>query len=76
MVDDGEEQNPVDKLFSIEMASTTKNLENDNEPPTIGRETVMKLSVQIDNDNKPIDNIDEGLGLTMKGQLEKFSEML
>ena len=36
----------------------------------------MKLPCHIDNNNKPIDSIDEGLEVSLKGQLEKFSEML
>lgn len=67
MVDEGDDRNPVDKLFSIEMESTTRNIENDNEPPTVGTETIMKLPCQIDNNNKPIDNIDEGLEISFNG---------
>lgn len=67
MVDEGDDRNPVDKLFAIEMESTTRNIENDNEPPTVGTETIMKLPCQIDNNNKPIDNIDEGLEISFNG---------
>lgn len=76
MKDEGDEENPIDKLFSIEMENTTKNVENENEPATVSTEKVMKLPCHIDNNNNPISNIDEGLEISLKGQLEKFSEML
>ena len=44
--------------------------------PISGTEKVMKLPCHIDNNNNPISNIDEGLEISLKGQLEKFSEML
>lgn len=76
MTDETDDINPIDKLFGIEMENTTKNVENDNEPATTSTETVMKLPCHIDNNNNPISNIDEGLEISLKGQLEKFSEML
>lgn len=76
MTDENDDVNIVDKLFGIEMENTTRNVENENEPATTSTETVMKLPCHIDNNNNPISNIDEGMEISLKGQLEKFSEML
>lgn len=36
----------------------------------------MKLECHIDNNNKPIDTLDEGLDISLSGDVEKFSEVL
>lgn len=36
----------------------------------------MKLECHIDNNNKPIDTIDEGLDISLSGDVEKFSDVL
>jgi ubiquitin carboxyl-terminal hydrolase 14 len=37
---------------------------------------VLKLSCHIDNNNNPINNLSEGLDISMVGEIEKFSETL
>ena len=66
----------VTRLFDIEMESTTKNMETDAEPEQKTMEHINKLSCHIDNDGKPIDNLTEGLNITMAGQVEKYSDVL
>lgn len=66
----------VTRLFDIEMESTVKNIESDAEPVQVIKEHVMKLSCHIDNDGKPIDNLTEGLEISLKGQIEKHSVVL
>jgi len=63
-------------LFNIELETTTTNMESPDEPKQVSKENVFKLSCHIDNNNKPIDMIGEGLQISLEGQIEKFSQML
>ena len=45
----------IGNLFDIEMVTETKCVEAPEEPPTTSKESVMKLSCHIDNENNPID---------------------
>ena len=66
----------VEKLFGIEMVSTVKNRESEEEPATEVRENVIRLSCHIDNNNKPIDHMAEGLKISLEGEVEKHSPLL
>lgn len=70
------DKDPINDLFAIELESIVKNKESEAEPEQIVNEKVLKLSCHIDNDNKPIDNLADGLNISMTGDLEKFSEVL
>lgn len=37
---------------------------------------MLKLSCHIDNQNKPVDQLDEGLKVSLEGEIEKRSEVL
>ena len=58
------------------MESTIKCAETDAEPAKTTTENVLKLSCHIDNNNNPINNLQQGLDISMEGDLEKFSEAL
>ena len=64
---EGSVNNPIEKLFQIEMETTQRNTESEAEPPTVKADNVMKLRCYIDNNNKPIDNLDEGLEIGLSG---------
>ena len=63
-------------MFGIELENTTKNSETDAEPESISHENILKLSCHIDNNNNPINSIQEGLEISLNGEVEKFSEVL
>lgn len=69
-------QDPVTRLFEIELESKTTNAETDAEPEKTQQEKVFKLSCHIDNNNNPINNIQDGLDISLQGEVEKFSEIL
>lgn len=58
-------QDPVTRLFEIELESKTSNTETDAEPEKISTEKVFKLSCHIDNNNNPINNIQDGLDISL-----------
>lgn len=74
--DDTTALDPVTRLFEIELESTVKNSETDAEPEATQTEKVLKLSCHIDNNNNPINNLQDGLDVSLSGDLEKFSEAL
>ncbi len=57
----------VEKLFGIELENTVKNTEDPEEPPQVQKENVLRLSCHIDNNNKPIDHLAEGLKISLNG---------
>jgi len=67
---------PVTRLFEIDLESTVVNTESDAEPEKTQTEKVLKLSCHIDNNNNPINNIQDGLDVSLTADLEKFSEAL
>ena len=56
---------PVTRLFEVELESTIVNTESDAEPEQTATEKVLKLSCHIDNNNNPIDNIQDGLDVSL-----------
>ena len=52
------------------------NSETEAEPHQVSHENVLKLPCHIDNNNNPINSIQEGLDISLTGELEKFSEVL
>jgi len=67
---------PVERLFGIDLESTTQNTETEAEPQETTKEHVMKLSCHIDNNNNPINSMGEGLDISLVGELEKYSQVL
>lgn len=67
---------PITRLFEIELESTVSNTESEAEPEKTTSEKVLKLSCHIDNNNNPINNIQDGFNISLSGELEKFSEVL
>jgi hypothetical protein len=63
----------IEKLFAVELETTVTNKETDAEPPTTTKESVLKLSCHIDNNNKPIDHLVEGLKISLEGEVQKYS---
>ena len=72
--DDSVSGNPIERLFQLELETKTHNKEVEHEEPKIAMERAMKLRCYIDNNNDPIDTIEEGLDIGLKGELEKYSE--
>jgi ubiquitin carboxyl-terminal hydrolase 14 len=72
----GKGHDPVQDLFGLELESKIKNSETDIEPETVVHESVMKLPCHIDNNNNPIDSLQDGLKISLNGDMEKFSEAL
>jgi ubiquitin carboxyl-terminal hydrolase 14 len=52
------------------------NSETEAEAHQVAHEEVLMLPCHIDNNNKPIDSIQEGLNISLAGELEKFSDTL
>ena len=74
--DDTAALDPVTRLFEVDLESTVVNTESDAEPEVTQTEKVLKLSCHIDNNNNPINNIQDGLDVSLTADLEKFSEAL
>ena len=71
--EDGEDL--IGDLFGLELATTYTN----NEDPTEVTENVentMKLSCVIENGAKPADSLQQGLKLSLEGEIEKNSANL
>jgi hypothetical protein len=66
----------IQKLFGLELESTMINSETEAEPHQTVYENVLKLPCHIDNNNNPINSIQEGLDISLAGELEKFSQVL
>ncbi len=66
----------IEKLFGIELVNTVKNKETEAEPAKETTEQVLRLSCHIDNNNKPIDHMLEGLKVSLDGDIEKYSDIL
>jgi len=77
MLDDTTENDDIiERLFGIELETTVKNTECEAEPDTVQKEHVLKLSCHIDNNNNPINNLADGLDLSLSGDIEKNSMVL
>jgi hypothetical protein len=57
----------IGNLFEIEMVNEFKCLESEFEASTSTSEKVIRLSCHIDNGNKPIDMLNEGLKVSLEG---------
>lgn len=66
----------IGNLFEIELESELQCVEVPDEKSASQSEKVLRLSCHIDNSNKPIDLISEGLKVSLEGQIEKFSPTL
>ena len=66
----------IKSLFGLQLESTMVNAESEAEPQQVVHEDVLKLPCHIDNNNNPINSIQEGLDISLAGELEKFSEVL
>jgi len=71
---DGEDL--IGNLFEVELKTTSKCKEAPEEPPTEMTEKVLKLSCHIDNSGNPIDQLWEGMKISLEGQVEKNSPSL
>jgi ubiquitin carboxyl-terminal hydrolase 14 len=58
------------------LESSIKNTESEADPDTTVQESVLKLPCHIDNNNNPIDQLQDGLKISLEGEMEKFSEAL
>lgn len=66
----------IGNLFEIELLSESKCIEAPEEPATQNKENVLKLSCHIDNNNNPINMLNEGLRISLEGDIEKRSPTL
>jgi len=73
MTDDTTNLDTIERLFGIELESTVKNAECEDEPEEVKKENVLKLSCHIDNNNNPINSLADGLDISLTGEMEKFS---
>ena len=69
------QEDVIGDLFEIEMATQHTNKEDPTEVTEI-TERVLKLTCQIENGANSADSIQEGLKLSMEGDIEKRSESL
>lgn len=69
-------RDPVERLFGIELESTFKNSESETEEKKVTMENVLKLPCHIDNNNNPINSLQEGLDISLTSTLEKYSDTL
>jgi len=76
MNSNADKEDVIGNLFECEMENTLKCLEAPDEPSTSNSEKVIRLSCHIDNGNKPIDLLNEGLKVALSGQVEKYSQSL
>lgn len=77
MIDDTNRNlDPVERLFGIDLESTIQNVECEAEPSSLQKEHVLKLSCHIDNNNNPVNSLQEGLEISLVGEIEKYSEIL
>lgn len=60
----------------MELETELSCVEVPEEPVTIQTEKVLKLSCHIDNNNNPINSLNEGLKISLVGQIEKHSQTL
>ena len=54
-------------MFGVELESTIKCAETEAEPEKVVTEHVLKIPCHIDNDNKPIDSLQDGLEISLEG---------
>lgn len=73
---DEDQEDVIGNLFEIELENTLKCQESEFEESSVSHEKVLRLSCHIDNNNKPIDMIQEGLKISLEGQIEKNSPSL
>lgn len=66
----------IEKLFGIEIVSYIKNKETPDEPEQTTKENVLKLSCHIDTNTTPVNHLNEGLKLSLEGDIEKQSPLL
>lgn len=70
----GEEVNLAKQLFNIDFSVTLKNTMSEDEEAKVSSESGYMLSCPIDNNNKPISHLFDGLQLGLEGEVELFSE--
>lgn len=69
------ERDLIGDLFEFEMKAKLTNTELPEEV-TESSERVLKLRCEIDNNNNPVSSMDEGIKISLAGQLEKNSQTL
>ena len=69
-----EERNLISHLFDIDFQVTLTNTQAEDEEKQISYEKHKELRCHIDNQNKPINHLDEGLKISLEGEVEKFSD--
>lgn len=62
-----DKEDVVGNLFEIELENELKCLESPHEETNKTHEKVIRLSCHIDNGNKPIDMMQEGLKISLEG---------
>ena len=70
----GEEKNIIQHLFDIDFTVTLSNMQAEDEEKKVSHEKAKMLTCTIDNQNKPISHLMEGLQLSMEGEVELFSD--
>lgn len=72
----GEERNLVSHLFDIDFEVTLTNTQAEDEEKQVTHEKQKELRCYIDNNNKPISHLFDGIKLSLEGEVEKYSEHL
>jgi hypothetical protein len=70
MVDDNSNQDVVQRLFGIQLQCTTKNMVDEAEEAKVSHERHLMLRCYIENGNKPVENIQDGIALSLEGEQE------
>jgi ubiquitin carboxyl-terminal hydrolase 14 len=66
----------IGNLFEIELETELICAEVPDEPTTVQKEKVLRLSCHIDNNGNPINMLFEGLKISLEGDIEKRSPTL
>lgn len=69
-----EETNLVSHLFDIDFEVSLSNTQAEDEEKQVTFEKQKELRCYIDNNNKPISHLLDGIKLSLEGEVEKFSE--
>jgi len=70
----GEEQNLIKHLFDINFTVTLTNTQAEDEEKKVSQEMAKMLYCTIDNQNKPINHLFDGIQLSMEGEVELHSD--
>jgi ubiquitin carboxyl-terminal hydrolase 14 len=69
-----EDKNLINYLFDIDLSVSYTNTQSEEEEKKVSTEKVNMLSCPIDNQNKPINHLMDGLQIAFEGEVESHSD--